>query len=112
MSSILEDVKKAIGPSASYEIFDQEIIMHINTVLFELNQLGVGPDKPFVIEDDSAEWSDFATGAAAEACKSYVCLQTRMYFDPPTSGTLINAMNDQLKKLEWRLNVAVDPGDE
>ena len=112
MSSILEDVKKVIGPSASYDVFEQDLIMHINTTLFELNQLGVGPEEPFVIEDDSAEWSDFVSGSASEACKTYVCLQTRMYFDPPSSGTLINAINEQLKKLEWRLNVAVDPKEE
>lgn len=112
MSSILNDVKKAIGPSAEYEIFEPEIIMHINTVLFKLNRLGVGPDDPFVIEDDGAEWSDFVTGVAAEACKTYICLQTRMYFDPPTSGTLINAINEQLKELEWRLNESVDPKED
>lgn len=112
MSSILNDVKHFIGPSASYEYFDQDVIMQINTVFFELNQLGVGPDKPFVITGAKEEWSDFLGDTDLEAAKTYTCLQARMYFDPPQTGTLVNAINDQLKKLEWRLNVAVDPGDE
>ena len=112
MSSILNDVKKAIGPSATYEYFNPDLIMHINTALFELNQLGVGPDEPFVIEDDKAEWSDFLLSSKIEAAKTYVCLKVRMYFDPPQTGTLINAIEKQLDRLEWRLNVAVDPGDE
>ena len=112
MSSILNDVKHFIGPSASYEYFDQDIIMQINTVFFELNQLGVGPDTPFVIESDEEEWGDFLGGTDLEAAKTYTCLQVRMYFDPPQTGTLIDAINNQLKKLEWRLNVAVDPSGE
>ena len=112
MSSILNDVKKHIGPSALYSVFDDEIIMHINTVFFELDQLGIGSDKPYVIEDKSDEWEDFIDVEKLSAVKTYVCLQCRMYFDPPTNGTLISAINDQLKKLEWRLNVAVDPDDD
>ena len=112
MSSILNDVKKVIGPSANYDVFESDLIMHINTVFFELNQLGVGPDEPFVLEGSSQEWTDFIDSSELEAVKTYVCLQTRMYFDPPSTGTLINAINDQLKKLEWRLNVAVDPKAE
>jgi hypothetical protein len=28
-----------------------------------------------------------------------------MLFDPPQTSYLINAQNDQIKELEWRLNV-------
>ena len=112
MSSILEDVKHFIGPSAQYEYFDPDVIMQINTAFFELNQLGVGPDKPFVIVDGSEEWDEFASNTDTEAMKTYICLKTRMYFDPPQTGTLINAIEKQLDRLEWRLNVAVDPGNE
>lgn len=111
MSSILEDVKKGIGPSVTYSVFDDELIMHINTVLFELNQLGVGPEEPFVVESSDDEWESFLGDKTVEAAKTYVILKCRMYFDPPTSGVLVNAINEQLKELTWRLNVAVDPKD-
>lgn len=113
MSSILNDVKHFIGPSAIYAYFDPDLIMQINTSLFELNQLGVGPEDPFVVEDENDEWEDLLLDSGKlEAAKTYVCLKVRMYFDPPQTGTLLNAIEKQLDRLEWRLNVAVDPGDE
>lgn len=53
--SILISIKKLLGISDDYTQFDEDIIMHINTVFLNLNQLGVGPEEGFSIEDDSAE---------------------------------------------------------
>ena len=47
--SILSSTKKTLGISASYTVFDQDIIMHINSVFALLNQLGLGPDEGFFI---------------------------------------------------------------
>ena len=44
MESILETIKKLLGPDSSYEVFDEDIIIHINTALADLTQLGVGPE--------------------------------------------------------------------
>ena len=38
-------------------------------------------------------------------------LKVRLIFDPPQSSSIIDAMNRTISELEWRLNVAVDPGD-
>ena len=46
--SILTSVKKMLGIQEDYEHFDPEIIMHINSAFLILNQLGVGPDRPFI----------------------------------------------------------------
>ena len=43
MESILTSIKKLLGIAEDYEHFDQDIIMHINTVFAILPQLGVGP---------------------------------------------------------------------
>ena len=45
MDSILTSVKKLLGLPADYEAFDPDIIMHINTVLMILSQMG-GFDVP------------------------------------------------------------------
>jgi hypothetical protein len=37
--------------------------------------------------------------------KSYVFLRVRQLFDPPQTSYLIDAMDKQIKELEWRLNV-------
>ena len=43
MDSILLSTKKSLGLGSSYEAFDPEIIMHINSALFDANQIGIGP---------------------------------------------------------------------
>lgn len=111
MSSILEDVKKMIGPSASYDAFDTELIIHINSVFSILKQMGVGPqDETFKISGTSEEWSDFyEEGENLEMVKTYVYLKVRLIFDPPQSSFVAEAINRQVSELEWRLNVEVDP---
>lgn len=107
-NSILNTIKAMIGPSASYDTFDVDLITHINTSFFRLYQLGVGPDKPFKIEDDSAEWSDFIEDGTIESVKTYVYLKAKLYFDPPTNSALLNEMREQIKELEWTANVEAD----
>ena len=109
MDSILETIKTMIGPSASYDVFDTDLVTHINTTFFTLNQLGVGPEKPFVISDYTSKWEDFVTGTDLEAVKTYVYLKARLYFDPPTNSSLLSSIKEAISELEFRLNVAVDP---
>lgn len=110
MDSILNSIKKLLGIEKEYEVFDLDIIMHINTVFLILSQLGVGPEKPFVILDNSATWSDFwGDEEPNEAVITYMYMKVRMLFDPPTSGTATNAMDATIKELEWRLNIQSDP---
>lgn len=110
MESILTSIKKLLGITEDYEHFDQDIIMHINTVFMTLTQLGVGPAEGFFIEDKSYYWSDFVTPGTpeAEAVKTYVYLKVRLLFDPPASSVVMDAMNRSISELEWRMNVAVD----
>lgn len=110
MDSILTSVKKMLGIPEDYEQFDMDIIMHINSVLTILNQLGVGPEEGFVITDKSTVWTDFiGDSTLIELVKSYVYLKVRLIFDPPQSSSIIEAMNRQISEFEWRINVAVDP---
>lgn len=112
MESILTSIKKMLGIDEEYTHFDADIIMHINTVLMILTQLGVGPETGFVIEDDTSTWVSFvpeANAAQLHAVKSYIYMKVKLMFDPPLSSAVIEAMNRQIAELEWRLNVAVDP---
>ena len=109
--SILTSVKKLLGAPEDYSAYDTDIILCINSVFSILNQLGVGPEEGFKIEDSSAEWSDFIGDTnKIESVKTYVFLRTKLMFDPPTAGPMIEAIKSQISELEWRLNVAVDPG--
>jgi hypothetical protein len=104
--SILNSTKKVLGLDESYTVFDTDVIMHINSVLSILNQLGIGPVDGFMIEDATPTWTDFlADVKPLNSVKTYVFLRVRMLFDPPTTGYLITAMEKQIEELTWRINV-------
>lgn len=106
--SILKSTKQILGIADSYDVFDLDIITHINTAFSTLTQLGVGPVTGFMIEDESTEWGEFIdmeTDSQYNAVRSYVFLKVRYLFDPPTTSYLIAATERQISELEWRLNV-------
>jgi hypothetical protein len=106
VDSILDGTKKALNLAADYDVFDPEIVMHINSVFFTLSQLGIGPDVGFSITDSSTTWDAFiGTDMRLNAVKTYVYLRVRLLFDPPQTSYLIDALNKQVEEYEWRLNV-------
>lgn len=112
MDSVLTSVKKVLGITEEYEQFDQDLIIHINTVFLILNQLGVGTKEPFYISDKTASWSDFVESKNIEAVKTYVALKVRLIFDPPSSSAHVTAIEETIKELEWRLKLQAEPNDE
>lgn len=112
MESILVSIKKMLGIDKDYDHFDPEIIIHINSVLMVLEQLGVGPEEGFFITGNDEVWSVFLGKHLKhiEAVKTYVYLKVRLIFDPPTTSFLIDAITRQITELEWRLNVKAEGG--
>lgn len=110
MGSILNDVKASLGITEDYVAFDEILIPLINTTFVSLWQLGVGKDqtKPFKIEDDSTEWSEFIDDGELESCKTYMSDQVKMLFDPPTSSIAMDALKDRTNEIEWRMVIAND----
>lgn len=106
MDSILEYVKKNIGISIDDTHFDPDIISDINGVLSYLTtQLGVGPESGFEISDSFAKWNDFLPSEEPKwnCVKTYVHLKVKLLFDPPTSSSHLEAINREIKELEWRI---------
>ena len=109
MESILTSIKKLLGIAEDYEHFDQDIIMHINTVLTILTQLGVGPETGFSIADKSTKWNEFISNKLYyEPVKTYVYLKVKLLFDPPQSSIVLEATNRMISELEFRLNAAAE----
>lgn len=110
MDSILTSVKKLLGITEEYEQFDQDIILHINSVFLTLAELGIGPVGGFSIEDSTTEWSEYISDndLLLNAVKSYMYLKVRLLFDPPSSAVM-ELMKEQAKEFEWRMNAMVDP---
>ena len=110
MDSILTSIKKLLGIAEDYEHFDQDLIIHINSVLSVLTQLGVGPSEGFSIEDENATWNDFIPeDKRLSSIRSYVYMKVKLLFDPPLSSSVIESMNRMISEFEWRLNVAAEP---
>jgi hypothetical protein len=105
LASILTSTKKTLGIAEDYTAFDEDIIMHINTVFSTLNQLGLGPAEGFAISDKTPVWADFiGTDNRLNNVKSYMYMRVRLMFDPPSTSYLIASMERQVEQLEWRMN--------
>lgn len=110
MESILTSIKKLLGIAEEYTHFDNDIIMHINSVFTTLTQLGVGPSEGFFIEDDSTYWTDFIEDMTKiQAVKTYIYLKVKLVFDPGSVGSsTLAAYERQISELEWRLNMIAE----
>lgn len=110
--SILYTIKKMLGLDPDYSAFDVDIIIHINSVIMILRQLGVGPQDGYSITGPDEQWSDYLGDQASllESVKSYIYLKVRSVFDPPSNSYVQDAIQKQISEYEWRLNVEVDPG--
>ena len=109
MDSILTSIKKMLGPSEEYEHFDPELIMHINSALAVVTQIGVGPAEGFAITDKDDLWTDLApAGPALELAKGYVFAKVKLKFDPPTTGSHMEALKETIREYEWRASIAAE----
>lgn len=107
--SILDSEKKLLGLDANYDVFDSDLIIHINSIFGTLHQLGIGPSQQLVITDNSTTWSEYSTNAVEiHEVKTYVYLRLRLLFDPPSSGFVYSGIESQARELEWRLIVKAD----
>lgn len=107
--SILNSVKKILGLPETDASFDLDVITFANSAFSTLTQIGVGPVGGFMIEDESATWDSFlGTDIRLNSVKTYVFLRVRMLFDPPQTSFLLSALNEQIRELEWRLNVTME----
>jgi hypothetical protein len=112
-----------LGLQEDYTPFDNELIMHINSVIMILDQLGVGrsgfritmtqlppAEGETVGKMVSTEtWNDFLGSGYTgdkEAVKSYIFTKVKLIFDPPASGTLMESYKKLADEFEFRLNVA------
>ena len=106
--SILNYVKLQLGIIPEYTVFDQQLILAINTAFSILHQLGVGPKDGYAIEDDSNRWDEVVTKQSLNMVKSYVFLKVKLLFDPPATSFVLDAYNKQLAEMEWRINSEVE----
>ena len=109
--SILTSIKKLMGLTEEYDAFDQDILILINSVLFELEQIGVKAKDGFSLTDKTVVWSDYSDDdRLLNALKPYIYMKTKLTFDPPTSSGALDSMNRIIDRFEWRINLYADTG--
>lgn len=111
MESILTSIKKLLGIAEDYEHFDSDIIIHINSVFMTLNQIGIGPESGFSINDKFKTWNDYvdiSTNVDFNAIKTYIYLKVKLLFDPPMSSIVTESINRMISELEFRINLIAE----
>ena len=111
--SILLSIKKLLGMDPiEFTQYDTDLIIHINTIIEFLNQLGVDIPEGFKINDENALWSDYLNkpeyNGIKDSIKNYIYLRVRLVFDPSTNSSLLNSINDTIKELEWRIRTYIE----
>lgn len=110
--SILDSVKKYLGYPVELAEFDSDIILNINAAILTLMQLGIGPtDPPFFISDNSSTYEDYLGDRIdlIGLVKMYLVYKTTLGFDSISkSGTYVEMLKEQIRELEWRLNIEVE----
>lgn len=101
--SILNTIKQMLGITIEQLEFNTDLIVHINSVLNILHQLG-GCTNWIQITGPSEEWSLISENM--EKCnmiKTWIYLKVKLLFDPPLNSTVISAMERQISELEFRI---------
>lgn len=109
--SILLTIKEMLGLSKEYPAFNTDVIRNVNGSLFILMQNGVGPKTGFRITGETETWQDFIGDRKdLDAVVNYVYLKARIVFDPPTNASVLQALKEEAKEYESRLNTQVEFG--
>lgn len=106
--SILSDVKHYLGISPDDTYFDTQLIMCINSVMASLTQVGVGPSEGFIVTGDSEDWNSFVGDYPVSWIQLNVCTNVKKMFDPPSNGTVMQALTDVAAETQWRAFINAD----
>ena len=102
--SILAGVRSACNLEKEDDSFDNQLIPLINSQIMMAHQFGVGTSG-FSITGDTETWGDWLgePGSDLLAIKTWLGYSVLLLFDPPDNGTVLNAYQDQIAKMEWML---------
>lgn len=107
--NILESIKDLLGIYKEDEAFDNDVLININAVLSTLYQLGVGSEGHYVVLNGTETWNDlFEEEDLVDFVKLYVYMKVKLVFDPPTNSSILQALNEQAKELEYRILLQAD----
>lgn len=109
-TKILSFVRYKLGMNDEIHDFDEALIAEINTAFGILTQLGFGPIKGFSISGEDETWDQYIPDLdpRSNMAKTYISVRTRLKFDPPQASYLLEALEEDVAELEFRLSVQND----
>lgn len=84
------------------DYYDAQLIMHINSALMVLCEMGAGPSSPVFIDKDTT-WGELGFTVPIEMLQQFVVLRTQLIFDSPSNSFIVEAINKQIEELTWRI---------
>ena len=107
--SILKTIKKLLGIAVEYEYFDADLIVHINSTIMTLSQLGLESAKNFEITGNTETWENLLQNdTCLNSVKTYLYLKVKLLFDPPSTPSVLESYKQTIQELEWRINVQIE----
>lgn len=107
--SILDSVKQALGLTPDMTSFDVEVVMHINSVIGTLQQIGVSNNGALYVADNTTHWVSITTRQdLINLTKTYMYTKVKLIFDPPANPRVIEATEKQVTEFEWRLQIMAE----
>ena len=111
--SILKTIKTMLGIDPEDDVYTAELLVHINSAIMILTQIGVGPKEGFTVSSVVETWDEFlGSSKLLEGAKQFIYIKTKIGFDPPASSFVVEVMQQMANELVQRLNIQVDPGEE
>lgn len=109
MSSILDDIKLALGLLPEDTSFDSTIVMHINSAFSDLfSATGVGGPADFAITSRADTWDMLYEDDRLNSIKSYIFVKVKIIFDPHIIGAVLAAHERQYQQMEYRIMAEAD----
>lgn len=111
--TILSDVKNYVGlnPEEPDSDYDKPIMDAINVAIGELAKLGLGHLGDFMVITGEETWDTYL-GEEYQYVRAfaidYVEVTTKLKWDPPQSGALKAALDEQLKKASDNVQTAIE----
>lgn len=103
-STILGDIKVALGLEEADTAFDLELLMHINSTLAVAYQVGGVPQSAVPEIDNTTLWVQIiADKPQINFVKSYIVTKVKIVWDPPQTSFALNALKEVTDQYEWRL---------
>ena len=112
--SILSNIRSLLVGDETDKSFDLDLMFAINTALNNLTDVGVGPKTGFQVTSETQTWDNFLGPITdpnmirLNRVKTYVELETRLIFDPPTSSYVLEALQKKADEALVRANWLVD----